>query len=472
MSRYAYSRLSAQDNDFLRWESRSLPMHGVVVQIFENGPLARNGGVDFEAVRAAVASALPRLPRYRQKLAWIPGSERAVWVDDPHFELSHHTRHVAVPHPGSEDELRRLVARIAELPLDRARPLWEIWVIEGLEGRRFALVTKAHHCMVDGAGGIEMLSELLSRDAEAPLPEPPRYVPNPIPSAFELRRAEFERWAALPLRAANSAVRALRDRDAAAADLRERLRAHGALARFKLARASDTPLNGAIGPHRIVDWASFPLAQAKAAAHAHGASLNDLVLAVVSGALRTFLRERGVHPEKLDFRASCPVNVRKPKEVARLGNHVSSWVVKLPLAEPDPATRLRLLRETTRALKESHVALGVETVNQLHEWLPIDLQALSQGAQNLVVTNVPGPQVPLFLRGARLLSLYAFAPLIANVGLTIAVVSYDGKLCFGFNADEDCVPDLCEVVRAARVAFAELGGAAEASGENAKRGAA
>jgi WS/DGAT/MGAT family acyltransferase len=469
MGRYAYSRLSAQDNDFLRWESLRLPMHGVGVQVFENGPLAREGGVCFEAIREAVASALPRVARYRQKLAGVPGSDRAVWVDDTHFQLDHHLRHVALPHPGTEEQLRRLVAHVAEYPLDRGRPLWESWVVEGLTGGRFAYVTKAHHCMFDGAGGMSMISQLLSADADAPLPEPPRFLPSPPPSAFELRRAEWAHWATLPLRALQGAAELARRQDGFASDLRERLSALGELARFKLERASDTPLNGPVGPHRIVNWTGFALEEAKQAAHAHDASLNDFVLALLSGALRTFLSERGVRPEQLEFRASCPVNVRKPRERDRAGNFVSSWVVPLPLGESDPLARLRKLRETTRALKERHIALGIETVNQLHEWLPIDLQALSQGTQNVIVTNVPGPQHALHLRGARMQSMFALAPLIANVGLTIAAVSYDGKLCFGFNADEDRVPDLHEFVRAVRDAFAELVGAAGAAREAAPR---
>lgn len=464
MSRTSYSRLSAQDNDFLRWESPRLPMHGVGVQLFENGPLARDGGVDFAAIREAMASALPRVPRYRQKLAFIPGTDRAVWVDDAHFELDHHLRHVAVPHPGSEQQLHRLVAHIAESPLDRGRPLWESWVVEGLTGGRFAYVTKAHHCMFDGAGGMGILSQLLSADPDAPLPEPARFIPNPPPSAFELRQAEWAHWAALPVRAARGAAALARQRDGFAGELRERLEAFGQLARFKLERASDTPLNGPIGPHRSVDWTRFALDAAKQAAHAHDASLNDFVLALLAGALRSYLAERGVRPEELDFRASCPVNVRKPRQRDHLGNHVSSWVVPLPLAESDPVARLCAVRDATRSLKEKHVALAIETVNQLHEWLPIDLQALSQGTQNLVVTNVPGPRHALYLRGARMDSMFALAPLIANVGLTIAAISYDAKLCFGFNADEDRVPDLPALVRAVEEAFAELVAAAASQG--------
>jgi WS/DGAT/MGAT family acyltransferase len=456
MSRYAYTRLSAQDNDFLRWESRSLPMHGVGVQIFSAGPLARGGGVNFEAICEAVAATLPRVPRYRQKVVFIPGTARAVWVDDEHFQLEHHLRHVAVAHPGAEAQLRRLVAHIAETPLDRGRPLWECWVIEGLEGGRFAFVTKAHHCMVDGAGGMQLLAQQLSRDPNAPLPEAPRWVPKTPPSRLELRRHDAVQRAQLPFRLAREAWHALRDGERTRESLRERLSAIGELARFKLEPASDTPLNGAIGPHRVVDWASFPLAEAREAAHAHHASVNDFVLAIVTGALRAFFDERGVDPDHLDFRASCPVNVRTAKDRERAGNFVSSWLVRLPLAERDPLERLRRVHEATRALKERHVAAGVESLVALHEWLPLDLQALSRGAQNLVVTNVPGPEHPLYLRGAQLESLYALAPLLANVGLAIAATSYDGKLCVALNADEDRVPDVHEVVRLLRAAHTEL----------------
>jgi WS/DGAT/MGAT family acyltransferase len=456
MSRYAYSRLSAQDNDFLRWESRRLPMHGVAVQLFACGPLARGGGVNFEAIREAVAAALPRMPRYRQRVVQIPGSARAVWVDDERFQLEHHLRHVAVAHPGAEAQLRRLVSHIAETPLDRGRPLWESWVIEGLDGGRFAFVTKAHHCMFDGAGGMQLIEQLLARDPAAPLPEAPRWFPKTPPSPLELRRDELARRATLPWRAARAAAAGWRDRARTRETLRERVRALGELARFKLEPASETPLNGPIGPHRIVDWASFDLDEARAAAHAHAASLNDFVLAIVAGALRTFFDERGIDPGALDFRSSCPVNVRAAKDRARGGNFVSSWVVALPLAERDPLERLRKLHAATRALKEQRVASGVQSLVALHEWLPLDLQALSRGAQNLVVSNVPGPDHALYLRGARLESMIALAPLIANIGLSIVATSYDGKLCIGLNADEDRVPDLHEIVRALRRAHAEL----------------
>jgi WS/DGAT/MGAT family acyltransferase len=429
------------------------------------------------------------MARYRQKLAFIPGTQRAVWVDDEHFQLDHHLRHVAVAHPGTEAQLRRLVSHIAETPLDRGRPLWESWVIEGLAsaarseaessepsgvkrgsaarseaelkgderpGGRFAFVTKAHHCMFDGAGGMQLISQLLSRDPEAPLPEAPRFIAKTPPSAFELKRDDWLHWAKLPFRLARSAADALRDGEETRERLRERARAIGALARFKLAAASETPLNGRIGPHRSVEWTSFSLAEAKEAAHAHGASLNDVVLAVVTGALRAFFDERGIEPGALDFRASCPVNVREGKTREKAGNFVSSWVVQLPLGEIDPIERLHRVRAATRELKDQHVSAGIQSLLALHEWLPLDLQALSQGAQNLVVTNVPGPQHTLYLRGARMESMFALAPLIANVGLTIAATSYDGKLCFGLNADEDRVPDLHAIVRALRGAFAEI----------------
>jgi WS/DGAT/MGAT family acyltransferase len=458
MSRYAYTRLSAQDNDFLRWESRELPMHGVGVEIFSCGPLARGGGVNFEAICESVAASLPRMPRYRQKVVRIPGTQRSVWVDDEHFQLEHHLRHVALAHPGSEAQLRRLVSHIAEAPLDRARPLWESWVVEGLDGGRFAFVTKVHHCMFDGAGGMQSIASMLSRDPEAPLPRVPRFVAKTPPSAFELRRDELLHWAKLPLRAARETGRALRERERS----RETLSALAELARFKLDPASETPLNGPIGPHRSVDWTSFPLAEASVAAHAQGASLNDFVLAIVSGALRTFFDERGIDPAHLDFRASCPVNVRSAKDRERAGNFVSSWVVELPLSEPEPRERLRKLHEATRELKHKHFAAAVQSLVALHEWLPLDLQALSRGAQNLVVTNVPGPTEPLYLCGARLERLYALAPLIANVGLTIAAVSCGEQLCIALNADEDRVPDLHVIVRALRAAFTELAAVSEA----------
>jgi WS/DGAT/MGAT family acyltransferase len=461
MDHFNYERLSAQDNDFLLWESAALPMHGSGLQIFEAGPLATPaGGVDFEAVQRAYAAVLHRVPRYRQKLMWVPGEERAVWVDDSHFRLDYHLRHIALPRPGSDAQLKRLAADLMERPLDRGRPLWETWLIEGLEGGRFALISKTHHCMIDGASGMALMQTMFSAAPRGEIAEAPRYVPRPPPSAFELRREAWQRRAALPGRLLAEGGRLWNDGDGLRSELTGSLRALAEMARFKLQPASETPLNGPVGPHRIFDWIELPLDAVRAVRRARGCSLNDVVLAIVTGAVREFLIGRQLRPERLEFRVSAPVNVRREGDPGRLGNHVSSWIVRLPLGEADPLAQLREIHATTSALKKSNQALAVELVTKLREVLPFDIQGLSKGTQNLLVTNVPGSQFPLYLLGARMVSLFAQPPLIENIGLAISVLSYDGKLGFGFTGDLDRVPDLAHFVRQLAQSFERLEAAA------------
>ena len=471
MEHYNYERLSAQDNDFLLWETPALPMHGSGLSIFEAGPLATpGGGIDFEAIQRAFAAVLHRVPRYRQKLMWVPGEDRAVWVDDPHFRIDYHVRHIALPRPGTETQLKRLAADLMERPLDRGRPLWETWVIEGLEGGRFALISKTHHCMIDGASGMALMQTLFSATPEAARAAAPRYVPRPPPSALELQRAAWRRRLALPGRIVSEARRLWRNEEVAAA-LRGEARALAELARFKLLPAAETPLNGPIGPHRIFDWLELPLDEVRAVRRARSCSLNDVVLATVTGAVREFLIGRQLRPERLDFRVSAPVNVRRKGDPERLGNHVSSWIVPLPLGEDDPLAQLREIHATTSALKQSNQAAGIELLTRLREVFPFDIQGMSKGTQNLLVTNVPGPQLPLYLLGAKLLALFAQPPLIDHIGLAISVLSYDGKLGFGFTGDLDRVPDLADFVRDTARAFERLAGAAGVRGESAGQAA-
>ena len=233
--------------------------------------------------------------------------------------------------------------------------------------------------------------------------------------------------------------------------------------RFKLLPASETPLNGPIGPHRIFDWLELPLDEVRAVRRGRGCSLNDVVLATVTGAVREFLIGRQLRPERLDFRVSAPVNVRRNGDPDRLGNHVSSWIVRLPLGEADPLAQLREIHATTTALKQSNQAAGIELLTRIHEHLAFDIQGMSKGTQNLLVTNVPGPQFPLYLLGGRLLALFAQPPLIENTGLAISAISYDGKLGFGFTGDLDRVPDLADFVRDLARAFERLASAAGAA---------
>jgi WS/DGAT/MGAT family acyltransferase len=436
-------------------------MHGSGVQIFDAGPLAKpEGGIDFEAIKKSYAAVLHRVPRYRQKLAWVPGIAQAVWVDDEHFNLDYHMRHSALPRPGSEAQLARMAARVMEQPLDRARPLWEVWVVEGLEGGRFALISKTHHCVFDGASGMGLMGFLLSPDPQRKIPEPPRFVPLGRPSDGELARAWRRHRLKLPLRALGDLRGFLRGCDDLPSDLLRRARAVRELALTKLHPASETALNGPVGPHRLFSWLELSLDEIKAIKQARGCSVNDVVLAIATGALRDFLIVRQERPEDLDFRVATPVDVRGSADRGRYGNKVSSWIVPLPIGEADPLAQLDAIHRTTRRMKDSGQADAVAMMTSLRDYFAFDIQRLQRGTMNAFITNVPGPQMPLYMAGARLLALYAQAPLIENLGLVIGATSYDGKLFFGLNADSDRVPDLDELTDFLRASARRLAEAA------------
>jgi WS/DGAT/MGAT family acyltransferase len=469
MPRYAYDRLTALDNSFLLLEKANSYMHVASTLIFDAGPLRRpEGGVDVEAIRAATEAALPQIPRYRQKLKYIPLENHPVWVDDDRFNLDYHLRHTALPKPGSVAQLKALSARIMQQHLDRSRPLWEMWVVEGLEGDRFALISKVHHCMIDGVSGVDLLNTQLRTSPERDIPELVPYFPRPAPSGLELLRHELLRRAALPLAAVRDVRNFVREATDARREVAVRLRAVAETLGTTLRRGSETPLNRPIGPHRRFDWLSMDVAEIKEVRKALGGSLNDVVLTVVTGAVRRFLERRGVNPRGLDFRVMAPVSVRSADERGRLGNRVSAWMIDLPVALPDPRQQLERIAARTRELKESKQAVGAEVLTQAADWTPSTLLAL--GARNvtrllpfnMVVTNVPGPQVPMYLLGARMLEAYPHVPLIDRLGLGIALLSYDGRIGWGFNADYDVVPDLSHFVEDVRASFQSMRDAAGA----------
>jgi WS/DGAT/MGAT family acyltransferase len=467
MARYNYDRLSAQDNSFLLLESPNLPMHVSSTLVFEAGPLrTAEGGVDMDAIRHVTASILHRVPRYRQKLHWIPLERHAVWVDDPRFKLDFHLRHTGLPKPGSEQQLKRLAARIMAQPLDRRRPLWETWVVEGLDGgERFAMVSKIHHCMIDGASGMDLSHVLLSIDPEArPPTEVPDFIPRPSPTRWMLWRDETARRMALPARA----LRGIRSFARDAQDLREELAVRArALSRLVATgtRADATPLNGTVGPHRRFDWFEVSLDELKAVRRALGCTINDIVLTAVTGAVREHMLSRGVDVGSLEFRASAPVSVRSEEERGRLGNRVSSWILPLPIAESHPRRQLQEIVRQTRELKETRQALGVDMMMGIAEWTPSILLSLGargvSGPVNTIVTNVPGPQFPLYLHGARMRAIYPQAPLLDGMGVAIALVSYDGRVNWGIVSDPDLVPDADVFVGLLEASTARL---AEAAG--------
>ncbi|MBW2269551.1 MAG: wax ester/triacylglycerol synthase family O-acyltransferase [Deltaproteobacteria bacterium] len=468
MARYNYERLSFQDNSFLIMETPNVHMHVASTLVFEAGPLRReDGGVDFKQVKRSIVDVLHRIPRYRQRLHWIPLDNHAVWVDDPHFDVDYHVRHAALPRPGTPEQLKKLSARIMAQQLDRKRPLWETWVVEGLDdGESFALITKIHHCMIDGASGTDLAHVLLSTSPEpSPPGERPAFMPRPAPHRSDLLRDELVRRFKRPFQLISNLGALGREFE----ELRDEIstRASAVLELAGMAGGADeTPLNGKVGPHRKFDWLEVPLDDLKEIRRAWGCTINDVVLTIVTSAVREYLIHRAVDPTKINFRVSAPVSVRTEEDRGQMGNRVSTWMVDLPIAKKTPKEQLTAIHAETQRLKETRQALGVETMMAVAEWTPsvlMSLGAQSMGGQtNSIVTNVPGPQVSLYCQGARLKAIYPQVPLLENLGLGIALMSYAGKVCWGFNSDPELVPDADVFVEKIREAIDSVRAAAAA----------
>jgi WS/DGAT/MGAT family acyltransferase len=456
-----YERLSALDASFLAIEDHNTPMHVGAVVVFEAGPLALpEGGVDIERIRALVEAML--VPRYRQRIARIPVTDHPVWVDDPRFNLHYHLRHLRLPAPGDERLLKRLSGHVMSLPLDRSKPLWELWVVEGLEGNRFAIISKTHHCMVDGVGTAELMASSMETSPDSTPRQPRRWLPRPAPTPLDLLLGEIGRNARKGLAALNAARSASASPRGAARSLGEALEGLREATAAGLHRTSPTPLNVEIGPHRRFDWLRFALADVKDVKQRLGGTVNDVVLATVAGALRRFLRGRGEQVARLDFRALVPVNIRTQDEAGSFGNRIAMMTARLPLDEPDPRRRLDRVIETTRVLKSSKQARGVEILEEISDlglttlFAQFARMAARTRPFNVVVTNVPGPQFRAYLLGAPLLAAYPLVPLYRNQAVGIALFSYDGGLFWGLNADWDAVPDLHDLVEALGSEFEAL----------------
>lgn len=459
-----YARLSALDRSFLDIEDRNTHMHVGATCVFDVGPLAGpDGGIDIERVRAYVESRLHLIPRYRQHIARIPIEGHPVWIDDEQFDIRYHVRHLSLPRPGCERELKRLAGWINSQQLDRGKPLWEMWVVEGLENDRFALIAKTHHCMIDGLAGADLMTVLLQPNPGTAIDEPHRWRPRPAPTRARLLRDAGLRWATLPLRVglalANNPVGLWNNASDLASALYESTAA-------SLQHASETPLNRAIGSHRRFDWLTFDLDRVKAIKNRLGGTVNDVVLAVVSGGIRSYLDKRGVtldgNPDFV-FRAFCPVGLQTSRRGTSGGNFVSAMLMDLPVTEADPVKRLGRIHEFTRSHKGGAPIRGTEVLEDLaDEFFPGLLGLFASAVEssrgyNLVVTNVPGPQFPLYLLGSRMAESYPLVPLFGHQGVGIALLSYRGHLCWGFSADRDIVPDLHDLVEGVRRAFEELG---------------
>jgi diacylglycerol O-acyltransferase / wax synthase len=437
-------RLTAVDASFLAQEGHSSHMHVGAVLLFEGPPPAHDDLI------AHVESRLHLVPRYRQKLAF-PRLEmgRPLWVDDPRLNIEYHVRHTALPPPGSIDELRLLAGRIYSQRLDRSKPLWEMWLVQGLSDNRFALITKTHHAMVDGISGVDLATVLFDL---GPVPqtveENEPWEPHPEPSQPELMAEVVKDLVKTPAGLAGRALGALRHPEQTVRDLREAAEGVGEIVWAGLNPAPETPLNVPIGPHRRVRWVKSRLDDFKEIKNSLGGTVNDVVLAVVTGALRRWLRLRGVRTEGLELRALVPVSIRAEHERGALGNRIVVMRGPLPVYCEDPVSCLDRVREAMAGIKESKQALGAEVISGLENFAPPTLLAqasrlnFSTRLFNVIVTNVPGPQFPLYLLGRELEELVPMAFLPENHALAIAIMSYNGGLDFGLLGDYDAMSDI------------------------------
>jgi len=459
-------RLTAVDASFLAQEKQSSHMHVGALVIFDGPPPGRD---DF---RAHLSARLSRVPRYRQKLAFPPlEAGRPFWVDDPDFNLDYHVRHTALPKPGSEDQLRKLAGRIFSQRLDRSKPLWETWIVHGLDGGRFALISKTHHSLVDGVAGVDIATVLFDL---SPVPDEPEgddnWTPSAEPSDVELVAEGVRGLVRTPFNLAGRALGALQHPGEALVRVRDAAEGLGEVIWAGLNPAPDVPLNVEIGPHRRVRWLQSRLADFKEVKNGLGGTVNDAVLAVVAGALRRWLHDRGVRTEGVELRALVPVSIRSEDERGALGNRIAVMRGPLPVYVDDPVERLRLVREGMGDLKESKQALGAEVITGLTDFAPPTLLAqasrlnFSTRLFNLIVTNVPGPQFPLYLLGREMEDIVPIAFLPEDHALAVAIMSYNGKVDFGLLADYDAMPDLDAFAAHLEESLAELLAAARKAG--------
>lgn len=445
-------------------------MHVGGALLFEAEPLlAEDGSLDVERLRQYVECMLEKTPRYRQRLEWVPGLRHPVWVDFERFNINYHLRHTRLPRLGDERSLKRLVGRLFSQPLDRNHPMWEFWVVEGVDENSFALVIKVHHCMVDGVGGVELLQALLRPAPDRALQEPKPWSPRPAPTRIRLLRDELEHRARGALQLTSFVPRIAQNLGAIQKLLRTGLQP-GAKTLF-----TETDISG----YRRFDWIETDLGETKAIKNALGGTINDVVVAVTTGAVRRFLTRRGSDPDKLEhFRAVLPVNIRKP-DGESMGNHVAMLLAELPIGEADPRRRLRKVTEITTELKKNSAQaqsaeLFEDLANVTTKVLVSELfkTAMRFRSYNLIITNVPGPPRPLYLLGAKMKAIYPMVPLMRNQNLGIALFSYAGRIHWGFNGDWESFPDLHSFVQDVQDSFEELKEAALGGAEEAKQAGA
>ena len=459
MAQQHLDRLTAIDASFLHQEGPTSHMHVGAVSIFEGPP------PDFEEFLDDIRGRLHLVPRYRQKLADQPlESGRPLWVDDPTFNIEYHVRQTALPPPGSEEQLRNLAGRIMSQQLDRSKPLWELWVVEGLDSRGFALISKTHHCLIDGIAGVDLATVMFDLEpVPRDVPHPDQaWEPHPEPSGPELVAGGLLGFAKQTVETIAGAAALVTRPQSALAGAREAAEGLGEIVWAGLNPAPDTPLNVEIGPHRRFLGVRNRLDDYRAVKNAFGGTVNDVVLTVVSGALRKWLTSRGVRTEGLELRALVPVSIRGAEEQSTMGNRIAAMRGPLPVYIEDPVARLRAVKAAMDGLKESKQAVGAQVLADVQNFAPPTILAqasrlnFSTRLFNLIVTNVPGPQFPLYVRGREMEDVFPVAFLPRNHAMAVAIMSYNGKMNFGLLADYDAVPDIAAIGEAIEESLAEL----------------
>jgi diacylglycerol O-acyltransferase len=459
-------RLTGLDASFLHLEDSSSHMHVAGVMLFEGSP------PPYDELLEAIERRLGLVPRYRQRLAFVPlGQGRPRWVDDPHLNLRYHVRATALPAPGSEQQLKELAGRVFAQQLDRDKPLWEIWLVDGLEGDRFAMLSKTHHALVDGISGVDIMSVLFDTSPEpaAPTDTGERWLPRPLPSAAQLLGEALVERATIPGELARSVRAVFRGPRRVAEGLRDAAVGIGAMAWAGLNPAPPTPYNQSIGPHRRFTWVRANLADIKAIKNELGGTVNDVVLSAIAGGLGKHLRRRGHNTDGIELKAMVPVSVRADVERGALGNRVAAMMAPLPVWCQDAVARLDIVREELKGLKSGGQAVGAQVLTDLSGFAPTTVMGQAsrlmarQRFFNLVVTNVPGPQIPLYLAGRRMIEPFPMVPLAKNQALGVALLSYAGRINFGLVGDYDLMWDLDDFADDVRESLAEL--AAEAGVE-------
>jgi WS/DGAT/MGAT family acyltransferase len=455
-----YERLTAADATFLRIETLHEPQHVGSVSIIDGGPLRDDTGrVRFGDIRAHVGRRLHRVARMRQRIMEVPyGQGRPVWVDDADFDLDYHLRLTSLPRPGDGDQLNELVSRVQSIALDRTRPLWEMWVIDGLDDDEVGLIIKTHHALGDGIANVDLALAIVDVSPDPPEDEPSTWDPRPAPSDRRLLADSVGDQMARPLAMSKSMLRAALNPKPTIDSVTNVVRA---ATNFQ-SKPEPAPWNRPVSPHKRWVHAEVSMDVTRDLKAARSVSINDVVLAACSGALRDFLVDHGADPEGRVLQAMVPVSLRTDDEHGdTLGNRISLIIVDLPVDEADPLIRLDRIHATTSQLKGSGDIDGAEAIIKLADAItpfavPLTQWVTRQIPMNLVITNIPGPPVPVYLLGAQVRRTYPYVEVIDNQGLTIAVVSYENRLFFGITSDRDVVEDLRTIAEGIETEFIAL----------------